>query len=183
MQLRLKPIVPMVSLLFVLSISCSIAFDGPQSEGSESKPSEPNTETPSPSENWKQDFLMLVNDLRKSGCRCGNENMPPVAPLALDERLTQAAQIHADDMAKNKFFNHTGSDGSKVSDRANRVGFKWMNIGENISAGYPNFQGAFQGWKESPGHCKNMMGKAYEKMGVAHNGAKWVQTLGNPRGN
>lgn len=166
----------MFSLLLFGMLSCSILNDIPTTEPAD------NDSIEIPEEDWEPYFLSLVNELRRTGCRCGSESMPPAPPLELDERLTKAAQVHADDMYYNKFFSHQGSDGSRVGERAERAGFEWWNVGENISSGYPDPKAAFEGWKASPGHCRNMMAAYFKKMGVARRGEKWVQTLGNPQG-
>lgn len=163
-----------------LFLACNMQFELPRSEEPqiEQEPTAPPPKTTPVSGTWEQELLNMVNEIRASGCRCGNKNMPPVDPLQLDTQLIKAAQIHADDMYSNRFFDHTGSDGSKVSDRADRVGFKWNNIGENISQGYPTVTAAFNGWKKSSGHCKNMMSSSFQFMGAAQKGSYWVQTLG-----
>jgi uncharacterized protein YkwD len=43
----------------------------------------------------KQEFLDLVNDVRQSGCNCGGENMPSVAPIVWNDILSTVAQTHA----------------------------------------------------------------------------------------
>jgi uncharacterized protein YkwD len=163
-------------------LACNIQFETPGSF-----PEEPAQNTESKQQDapkplgWEDELLTFVNEIRASGCRCGSKNMPPVPALKLHTALNEAAQIHADDMYQNRFFNHTGSDGSKVSDRAKRVGFDWMNIGENISNGYPTTESAFTGWKNSSGHCKNMMSSSFKYMGAANKGTYWVQTFGRTR--
>jgi hypothetical protein len=47
----------------------------------------------------------------------------PRQPLAWNEALASAAQAHSDDMARNGFQSHTGSDGSSVEDRIRRAGY------------------------------------------------------------
>jgi len=39
-------------------------------------------------------------------------------------------------------------------------------------------QEVFQGWKDSPSHCKNMMSQEFREMGFAKVGDYWVQDLG-----
>lgn len=38
----------------------------------------------------------------------------PLPPLKLSKSLSVVAQSHADDMSKNNFMSHTGSDGSSL---------------------------------------------------------------------
>lgn len=161
-----------IPLLF-LSLACSFPFgDGNRSRPASDEAIEANEDDP-------QIMLELVNDLRKNGCRCGNMNMPPTTPLRLNELLNQTALKHAEDMNSRQFFRHKGSDGSRVGDRAERAGYNWQSIGENISAGYPDVQSAFEAWRTSPDHCKNMMADHYQDMGLARKGDYWVQTFGS----
>jgi uncharacterized protein YkwD len=123
-------------------------------------------------------MLKAVNDLRARGCRCGSKRMPPVPALQWDDLLALAAQRHAGDMASGDFFSHTGSDGSRVSQRAREVGYTWRQIGENIAYNYPNAEAVIAGWQESPPHCKNMMSPDFKQMGAAYQDGYWVQVLG-----
>lgn len=128
----------------------------------------------------KQAMLDEVNRLRSKGCHCGRKYMPPAKPLRWNPRLEKAALSHARDMERNDFFEHRGSDGSSIGNRADRVGYRWRAVGENIAAGYDSFQDVLLGWKDSPSHCRNLMSSSYTEMGVASIGGMWVQDLGAP---
>ena len=52
----------------------------------------------------------------------------------------RAAQGHAQDMASNNYFGHTGTDGSGLGDRAANAGFFTYPLGENIAAGFNSVQ-------------------------------------------
>lgn len=69
-----------------------------------------------------------------------------------DGLVTEAAEIHSDDMAATQNMSHTGSDGSNTGDRLERVGFEWSGWGENIGAGYADAASMVDGWMNSPGH-------------------------------
>lgn len=158
--------------ILLLSLACSFPFgDGPLSESTPERATKAGDED-------RSIMLALVNDLRKSGCKCGSSSLPPTTPLRLQDQLNQTAQRHADDMYTRNFFRHRGSDGSRVGDRAEQVGYNWRSIGENISEGYPDVQAAYEGWRNSSGHCKNMMADHFQNMGLARKGEYWVQTLG-----
>lgn len=160
--------------IFLLSLACSFPFgDGSLSSPSSDEALETNEEDP-------LIMLRLVNDLREKGCPCGRNYMPPTTPLRIHELLNQTALKHAEDMYTKQFFRHRGSDGSRVGDRAERAGYDWQSIGENISTGYTDVQSAFEAWRTSPDHCKNMMADHYQDMGLARKGDYWVQTLGSP---
>ena len=66
--------------------------------------------------------------------------------MMLSAMLNRAALIHSQDMAKNDFFEHEGSDGSKVGDRASRVGYRWRAVAENIAIGAETAEIVVEGW-------------------------------------
>ncbi|MBK8564605.1 MAG: CAP domain-containing protein [Saprospiraceae bacterium] len=133
-------------------------------------------------ESEKQSMLDAVNRLRAKGCHCGRKYMPPVGPIRWNAKLEKAALVHAKDMESNGFFGHTGSDGSSIGKRADRAGYKWRAVGENIAEGYGGFQNTLLAWKDSPGHCRNLMNPGYDEMGVAMVGDLWVQDFGASAG-
>lgn len=124
-------------------------------------------------------MLQLVNDVRKRGCQCGDTYYYPAPPVAWNDKLELAAYNHTTDMAKNKFFSHKASDGSRGGIRLDRAGYKWKTFGENIGQGYKTEKDMLDGWLSSPGHCKNIMNKAYTEMGVARVGTLWTQEFGS----
>jgi uncharacterized protein YkwD len=131
--------------------------------------------------------LSLVNAARGKPRKCGRTSFQPVPPLKLSAMLNRAALIHSQDMAKNDFFEHQGSDGSKVGDRASRVGYRWRAVAENIAIGAETAEIVVDGWLKSPGHCMNIMSPDYSEMGVAYvtdpkskPGIYWTQVFGRP---
>ena len=70
--------------------------------------------------------------------------------------LQKAAQRHADDMARHRRLNHTGSDGSSFVRRAQDAGFSMRGGGEIIAQG--DETEAVGMWKQSSGHHAQMLG-------------------------
>jgi uncharacterized protein YkwD len=106
------------------------------------------------------------------------------APLVLSEKLSEAAAIHAKDMAERHKLDHTGSDKSTVSERVKRTGYPYILVGENIADGQKTVDEVMEGWIESPSHRENIMGD-FTEMGAAR--AKddkgvfyWCVNLGTP---
>ena len=127
-------------------------------------------------------LLELINDHRISGAECGGEFQPPAEPLGWSDSLAVSAQIHSDDMYENDFLAHTGSDGSVLADRIDRVGYDWRTIGENIAMVHREAEHrVVEGWMASPQHCLNIMRADFEEMGVARTGKFWTQVLAKPR--
>lgn len=61
----------------------------------------------------------------------------PVGPLRFNEGLALAARRHAQDLGPRGALDHLGADGSRLSDRLNRLGTWHGLIAENISTGEP----------------------------------------------
>ena len=125
-------------------------------------------------------LLQLVNDARKKGCNCGNTYYAPAPALTWNDQLEKAAYNHSKDMFQNKYFSHTGSDGTGSGERISNAGYNWRWYGENIAEGYPTEKDVVDGWLHSPGHCANIMNKNFREMGVAKVGDYWTQDFGSP---
>lgn len=132
--------------------------------------------------------LALVNTARGRARKCGRAEFEAAPPLTLSTQLNRAALIHSQDMASKNFFEHEGSDGSKVGGRVTRAGYKWRTVGENIAIGAETPEAVVQGWLNSPGHCANLMSAGFGEMGVAYvvdrkseAGIYWTQVFATPR--
>jgi uncharacterized protein YkwD len=97
-----------------------------------------------------------------------------LAPLALNAKLTAAAQAHAEDVARTGRTNspqegHIGSDGSTVFDRVARTGYgaySWgRRLGENW-AWYHSTVEAMATWMESAPHRSNILHLLLREMGI-----------------
>jgi uncharacterized protein YkwD len=88
-------------------------------------------------------------------------------PLKLNTELTNAAKAHSRDLAKWDRISHFGSDGSNPWDRVKRVGYNAKLAAENVGTGQITFEEVMKGWKDSPGHNKNLLLADAEHMGIA----------------
>lgn len=88
-------------------------------------------------------------------------------PLKLNAELTEAAKNHSRDLSKWDRISHYGSDGSNPWDRVKRTGYKARLTAENVGTGQIDFNEVMRGWKDSPGHNKNLLMTDAEHMGVA----------------
>jgi uncharacterized protein YkwD len=106
------------------------------------------------------------------------------APLALSEKLCQAAAVHAKDMADHRTPDHVGSDKSTVADRVKRTGYAYIVVGENIADGQKAVEQVMTGWLESPSHRENILAdftemggaRAKDDQGINY----WCVALGTP---
>jgi uncharacterized protein YkwD len=95
--------------------------------------------------------------------------------LVWDAKLAAAARAHSEDMATNKFFSHTSSNGRTPGQRLNAIGY--YTWGENIAAtGYYNLnsnpdavgKALVDMWMGSEGHKANILGTSinFNRLGV-----------------
>ncbi|KUF79289.1 hypothetical protein AM587_10011430 [Phytophthora nicotianae] len=104
--------------------------------------------------------------------------------LCTNKKLQAAAQGHSDDQAANDYMDHTGTDGTSVSERITRSGYDWSAVAENVAAGQPDVDSVMENWMNSPGHRENILGD-YTMFGCAyaHNAGTtyqhyWTQDFG-----
>lgn len=115
-------------------------------------------------------------------------------PVTVDPILTETAQDFASYMARTNRYGHT-ADGNQPAERAKQHGYDYCIVAENIayqynSAGFTTAElgsGFFTGWRQSPGHRRNMLEPAVTETGVAivqseESGYYYaVQLFGRPR--
>ena len=87
--------------------------------------------------------------------------------------LAGAAQVHANDMACNNLFVHTGSNGSTPQSRVAATGYVASSMSENVYGSYPplNGQGVVSWWatdKTDPAHNENLLSNTYTEIGVGY---------------
>lgn len=122
--------------------------------------------------------------------RCGSgwaNSYGSLGPLDKNSALMTAAQRHAEDNARMGQLTHTGSDGSRVSDRVGRAGYEYSSVRENIAFGYLSAKSVVMGWMCSDGHRKNIMSCDIKDIGVGlaqGSNGRWyhAQDFGCPRG-
>lgn len=89
-------------------------------------------------------------------------------PLTLDERLSQSAQAHSEDMAAHDYAAHVGLDGNTAADRARAMGYPARRLGENLQLGLETPQEAVAAWMDSPTHRDNVLRTQVGAMGVGY---------------
>ena len=107
----------------------------------------------------KQDIVDRTNALRK-------EN--GIAALIANDKLMQAAQVRADEMAASGAYSHTRPDGRKyttVTD-CKYVGENIQLIGEWQMSNTSLPAAAVDGWQNSAAHLENMLNTRYGEIGI-----------------
>jgi hypothetical protein len=96
-----------------------------------------------------------------------------LAPVKLNPALAAAARAYARFLADSTVFSHT-ADGRQPADRVKAAGYNYCRTAENLalnldSRGFETKQlanDAVEGWKNSPGHRRNMMAPHVTEIGV-----------------
>ncbi len=113
-----------------------------------------------------------LNDLRAS---------KGLAPVQYSETLEAAAKAHARDMADHGYFAHEGRDGSSVGDRVRDQDYRWCFVAENLAKGQRDLDQVMQGWKDSPGHYRNMVSEQAAEFGIFEGPDRiWAMVLAAP---
>lgn len=130
----------------------------------------------SPNAPVQQQILVLINQNRRRG-GCDS--------LSLDRRLIDAANEHAADMARRRYFAHESPNGAGAGDRVSENGYHWRRYGENIARGVDSPYEVVDGWMHSPAHRENIMDCRLHQMGIGlaiagDDTAYWVQDFATP---
>lgn len=118
-----------------------------------------------------QAVLKIVNQERaKQGLKA----------LILDKKLNNVAQLKAEDMKKNNYFDHNSPTLGSPFDLMRSQGVSYRTAGENIAAGQQSAQAVMNSWMNSSGHRANILNANYTKLGVGfctggRMGTYWVQ--------
>ena len=87
-----------------------------------------------------------------------------VGAMQPDPRLDAVAQAYADRMATQHFFAHVSPDGDALPDRLEQAGYAYQTSGENLGMASGPLA-AHAAIEESPGHRKNLLDPAFERVG------------------
>ncbi|MBU5210055.1 MULTISPECIES: CAP domain-containing protein [Heyndrickxia] len=97
--------------------------------------------------------------------------------LKIDNELSKVARVKSNDMATNKYFDHTSPTYGSPFDMMKKFGIKYSTAGENIAMGQRTPEEVMKAWMNSDGHRANILNKNYTHIGVGYvaNGNYWTQ--------
>lgn len=113
-----------------------------------------------------------------------------LAPLRRHPRLDEAAQAHADDMFRRRYYSHDSLEGKTALERVQARGYRARYAGENIARGQYSVDEVMKGWMESPTHREHILSPVFNDVGFGLAFGKnpggyeilWVQNFGRPKG-
>lgn len=107
---------------------------------------------------WQSDILFHVNAARAAH--------GSLAPLQWNARLADAAATHAADLQSCRKLAHEGCDGSDLPLRAQRAGYAFRRVSENLALCPCDAAAVVQAWLNSEGHRHNLLDDGVTEMGA-----------------
>lgn len=104
------------------------------------------------------DLLTDTNKQREA------QNLPD---LTLNDQLSQAAFLKAQDMFKNNYWAHTSPSGVQPWKWFGDVGYNYSYAGENLAKNYPTADATVNAWMNSATHKANILSSHYKDVGFA----------------
>lgn len=117
---------------------------------------------------FRKAVVTLVNEIR-------NDN--GLNQLSENPDLAQVAQMKAEDMQNNDYFDHQSPTYGSPFDMIKKFGISYMSAGENIAKGQTTPEEVVNSWMNSEGHKKNILNPSYTQIGIGYSADEdiWVQ--------
>ncbi|MEU5220360.1 CAP domain-containing protein [Streptomyces sp. NPDC020807] len=163
-------------VLLTVAAGVYAAGSGADRAGATSRTAASRTAASGTAADFVREVVALANEEReRAGC----------GPLRAEAHLRNAAQGHADDMARRDYYRHDSPEGRDAGDRITGAGYTWSRWGENIHRGPDTPARAMADWMDSPSHRENILDCSFKDVGVGvtltANGPWWVQNFGAKR--
>lgn len=107
---------------------------------------------------YSTEIFSLTNDYRTKNS---------LKEFIFSKKLSQTAQIKADDMCKNQYFSHKLPNGDEWYTYLDKSGYEYKTAGENLGKGYDTTDNLFKAWLNSPKHKENI-DKSYTHLGIGY---------------
>jgi hypothetical protein len=88
-----------------------------------------------------------------------------IGALALNNKLSQAAQDKANDMAVRNYWSHVTPEGAQPWQFISAVGYEYTLAGENLAYGFATSSDTVAGWMNSSAHRDNLLKSGYKEVG------------------
>lgn len=103
------------------------------------------------------EILRITNSYREEG---------GLEPFTLNTKLTEIANVRAEELAWSGKHSHYRPDGSHCFSIFRENGFNSGLAGENIGWGFASPEAVCQAWKDSPTHYENIMNPQFTQIGI-----------------
>jgi uncharacterized YkwD family protein len=139
----------------------------PTKEQTEEPSSTPKNEETVTSDNSNEELPEGMSEDDKILLDLVNEAREEVGAgkLEFDLETAEVAQIKAEDMNENNYFDHTSPTYGSPFDMLTQFGVTYMTAGENIAAGQSSVETAHTAWMNSEGHRENIENPSFTMVG------------------
>jgi uncharacterized protein YkwD len=96
-------------------------------------------------------------------------------PLTYNQSLSEAAQAKANDMAKRDYWSHNTPEGTLPQVFADKAGYRYAAIGENLAYGFDGSAATINAWLSSSEHRANVLGEEFQEVGFGIANAEHFQ--------
>ena len=103
------------------------------------------------------EVLEIINSYRKAG---------GLEPLKLNEKLTEIANVRAEEIAWSGNHDHTRPNYQSCFSLMSENGFETGLAGENLGWGYDSSASVCEAWKNSETHYENIMNPRFSETGI-----------------
>lgn len=86
--------------------------------------------------------------------------------LTNNPKLDQAAQLKAEDMVRNQYFEHVSPNGITPWFWFAKTGYDYKYAGENLAIGFYDSAEVYNAWLNSPSHKANLLNPNYKEIGT-----------------
>ncbi|KYD08535.1 CAP domain-containing protein [Heyndrickxia sporothermodurans] len=147
------------------------------STGQTSKTTPAKSTTPTTSTTQKADYSLNAFEKQVVDLTNKERAINGLPALKIDTELSKVARTKSNDMAKNKYFDHTSPTYGSPFDMMKKFGISYRSAGENIAMGQRSPEEVVNAWMNSEGHRANILNKNYTHIGVGYveNGNYWTQ--------
>jgi hypothetical protein len=104
-------------------------------------------------------IIDLTNEERETGS---------LGSLSHSEVLDRAAQMKADDMAKNEYFAHYSPAGVSPWYWFDQSSYNFIHAGENLAVHFTDSSDVVDAWMQSPAHKANILNGSFTEIGVGY---------------
>ncbi|KHF40623.1 CAP domain-containing protein [Halalkalibacter okhensis] len=118
-----------------------------------------NPSTEEEQNNLTQDEQQMVDLVNQERADRG------LAPLEINEQLTEVARVKAQDMIDHQYFSHQSPTYGSPFDMLNQFDVSYRTAGENL-AGNQTVEAAHQSLMNSDGHRANILNAEYGEVGI-----------------
>lgn len=114
------------------------------------------------SQQYASVFAAVLTDLANT-----DRTQNALGKLAINEKLVQAAQMKANDMAAHSYFSHTSPTGVDPWHWFKEAGYNYKYAGENLAIDFSDSEDVNAGWMNSPTHRANILDQHFTEVGIA----------------